>query len=76
MSGGQTCKSMPIKAIIKPFRVKSLEAIRCTKREEGQKLTQAGGYNLAASDSDGLADGFEICSDVHLTVMAWRSCRR
>ena len=43
---------MPIKAIIKPFRVKSLEAIRCTKREEGQKLSQAGGYNLAASDSD------------------------
>jgi len=35
---------MPIKAIIEPFLVKSLEAIRCTKREEGQKLMQAGGY--------------------------------
>jgi len=44
VSGGQTCKSTPIKAIIEPFLVKSLEAIRCTKREEGQKLMQAGGY--------------------------------
>ena len=73
MSGGQTCKSMPIKAVIEPFRIKSLEAIPCTKREEGQKLMEAGGYNLAACDSDGLADGFGNCGDVHQTVMAWRS---
>ena len=37
---------------VEPFRIKSLEAIRCTKREESQKLMKAGGYNLAASDSD------------------------
>ena len=43
---------MPIKAISESFRIKSLEAIRCTKREEGQKLMETGGYNLAASDSD------------------------
>ena len=46
---------MPIKAVIELVRIKSLEAIRCTKREEGQKLMEAGGCNLAASDSDGLA---------------------
>jgi len=33
---------MPIKAIIESFRIKSLEAIRCTKREEGQKPMEAG----------------------------------
>src|SRR2546423_12318396 len=37
---------MPIKTIIEPFRIKSIEAIRCTTREERQKLIEAAGYNL------------------------------
>src|SRR5205807_4150787 len=37
---------MPIKTIIEPFRIKSIEAIRHTTREERQKLMEAAGYNL------------------------------
>jgi tyrosine phenol-lyase len=44
---------MPIKTIIEPFRIKSIEAIRRTTREERQKLMEAAGYNLflVASES-------------------------
>src|SRR6202045_3421732 len=37
---------MPIKTIIEPFRIKSIEAIRRTTREERQRLIEAAGYNL------------------------------
>jgi len=37
---------MPIKTIIEPFRIKSIEAIRRTTREERRKLMEAAGYNL------------------------------
>src|SRR5436309_1676906 len=37
---------MPIKTIIEPFRIKSIEAIRRTTREERQKLMETAGYNL------------------------------
>jgi tryptophanase len=37
---------MPIKTIIEPFRIKSVEPIRRTTREERQRLLQAAGYNL------------------------------
>src|SRR6266852_9276264 len=37
---------MPIKTIIEPFRIKSIEAIRRTTREARQKLMEAAGYNL------------------------------
>src|SRR6266403_174061 len=37
---------MPIKTIIEPFRIKSIEAIRRTTREERQKLMEAADYNL------------------------------
>jgi len=46
VSGGKPQKSMPIKTIIEPFRIKSIEAIRRTTREERQKLMEAAGYNL------------------------------
>lgn len=37
---------MSIKTIIEPFRIKSIEPIRRTTREERQKLMEAAGYNL------------------------------
>jgi tryptophanase len=38
--------SMAIKTIIEPFRIKSIEPIRRTTREERQKRMEAAGYNL------------------------------
>ncbi|MBZ5702472.1 MAG: tryptophanase [Acidobacteriia bacterium] len=37
---------MAIRTIIEPFRIKSIEAIRGTTREERQRLIEAAGYNL------------------------------
>jgi len=37
---------MAIRTIIEPFRIKSVEPIRRTSREERQKLIEAAGYNL------------------------------
>ena len=37
---------MAIRTIIEPFRIKSVEPIRETSREERQKLIEAAGYNL------------------------------
>lgn len=37
---------MPIRTIIEPFRIKSVEPIRATTREEREKLLQDAGYNL------------------------------
>ena len=37
---------MAIKTIIEPFRIKSIEPIRRTTRQEREKLIQAAGYNL------------------------------
>src|SRR5213080_4707434 len=45
---------MPIKTIIEPFRIKSIEAIRRTTREERQKLVEAAGYNLFLVESESI----------------------
>ncbi len=37
---------MPIRTIIEPFRIKSVEPIRRTTRQERQRLLRAAGYNL------------------------------
>ena len=37
---------MPIRTIIEPFRIKSVEPIRTTTRAERQTLLEAAGYNL------------------------------
>src|SRR2546429_5936150 len=45
---------MPIKTIIEPFRIKSIEPIRRTTREERRKLLEAAGYNLFPVPSDAI----------------------
>src|SRR5712671_6608403 len=45
---------MPVKTIIEPFRIKSIEAIRRTTREERQRLMEAAGYNLFLVPSDAI----------------------
>ncbi len=45
---------MPIKTIIEPFRIKSIEAIRRTTREERRKLMEAAGYNLFLVPSEAI----------------------
>src|SRR5258708_21434914 len=47
-------KKMPIKTIIEPFRIKSIEPIRRTTREERQRLMEAAGYNLFLVPSDAI----------------------
>jgi tryptophanase len=45
---------MPIKTIIEPFRIKSIEPIRHTTREERQKFLEAAGYNLFLVPSEAI----------------------
>jgi tyrosine phenol-lyase len=45
---------MPIKTIIEPFRIKSVEPIRRTTREERQRLMEAAGYNLFLVPSEAI----------------------
>jgi tyrosine phenol-lyase len=45
---------MAIKTIIEPFRIKSIEPIRRTTRQEREKLIQTAGYNLFLVASDAI----------------------
>jgi tyrosine phenol-lyase len=46
--------AMPIRTIIEPFRIKSVEPIRGTTRAERQKLLQDAGYNLFLVPSEAI----------------------
>jgi tyrosine phenol-lyase len=46
--------AMPIRTIIEPFRIKSVEPIRGTTRAERQKLIQDAGYNLFLVPSEAI----------------------
>src|SRR5579864_1243965 len=43
---------MPVKTIIEPFRIKSVEPIRWTTREEREQLLRAAHYNLFLLPAD------------------------
>jgi tyrosine phenol-lyase len=45
---------MPPKTIIEPFRIKSVEPIRQTTREERRSLLESSGYNLFAVPADAI----------------------
>src|SRR6201993_4459914 len=45
---------MSKRPIIEPFRIKSVEPIRTTTREERQRLIEAGGYNLFLVPSEAI----------------------
>jgi tyrosine phenol-lyase len=45
---------MATRTIIEPFRIKSVESIRATTREERQKLIEAAGYNLFLVESEAI----------------------
>ena len=45
---------MPIRTIIEPFRIKSVEPIRATTRAERQKLIHDAGYNLFLVPSEAI----------------------
>src|SRR6201982_982480 len=45
---------MAIKTIIEPFRIKSIEPIRRTTRDERQKRMKAAGYNLFLVNSEAI----------------------
>src|SRR5690606_3425440 len=49
---GQCQRSIPVKTIIEPFRIKSVEPIRFTSVAERQDLLKAAHYNLFALKSD------------------------
>ncbi len=45
---------MPFHTIVEPFRIKSVEPLRHTTREERQRLLEAAGYNLFLIASDNI----------------------
>jgi tryptophanase len=45
---------MPAKTIIEPFRIKSVEPIRRTTREERERLLEGAGYNLFAIPAESI----------------------
>src|SRR5271170_4904180 len=46
------CPRMPVKTIIEPFRIKSVEALRWTTRRQREHLLEAAYYNLFLLPAD------------------------
>src|SRR5437762_9090953 len=68
---------MPIKTIIEPFRIKSIEAIRRTTREERRKLMEAAGYNLFLVPSHAiLIDLLTDCGAAAMSTEQWAAMMR
>src|SRR5258708_15864617 len=61
-------KKMPIKTIIEPFRIKSIEPIRRTTRGERQRLMEAAGYNLFLAPSSAIL--LDLLSDPRTAAMS------
>jgi tyrosine phenol-lyase len=50
----EPANSMPVRTIIEPFRIKSVEPIRATTRAQRQKLIEDAGYNLFLVPSEAI----------------------